>query len=243
MDALSQTIKEIKVMRVCFSFIFTFGLLLHIPAMMDQQKRPDAMGVKSGVANADPLVTDRSSDARAKGLPHKDQKILENAHPRAITTFDGDSRSDRPLALVLLLDSKRWTSGHIGKIPASLAPVLMRLKPEDKVAVIDYSFWRSYQILQPLTVDRSRVIEALTVAAEHVKHPRKEKRKEKTDSDDYLNKALFAGLHLLQENETQMRSVIVVFTEDFNVLQNTEASAAARQLVESGVVVNGIVKL
>jgi hypothetical protein len=52
----------------------------------------------------------------------------------------------------------------------TLSLALMKLRPEDEVAVIDY--WYGYELVQELTRDRAKVLDALSAVAERQDHPR-----------------------------------------------------------------------
>ena len=127
----------------------------------------DVVRIRTRVVFVDVLVKDKRTNAPVTDLQSNNFEILDNGRLRQLTYFSrSGEKSDRPLALILLLapiDDRARNSMQNPAILQSMATALAKLPPDDELAVM-FSWWGGIvppETLVAFTHDRSQIATAL----------------------------------------------------------------------------------
>lgn len=131
---------------------------LLIPALgMAQSPEPvDTIRVDSDLVDLKVSVVSLDPQKQSPELQQKDFLVLEDGKPQEISFF---AAADAPFDLVLLLDLSASTKDKLKLIRKSAKRFVDATRPTDRVSVL--SFTRSVQIVCPLTLDRTRLKDAI----------------------------------------------------------------------------------
>jgi VWFA-related protein len=231
-------------MRVAFALALT--LAAPAAAALAQKGDDEAtVRVTSRVVNVDVLVTDRRTGARVDGLKRENFQITDDGRPVEIKHFSQGPDPTRPLALLLLVNVRGTTKATVPRLRAALASALVRLRPEDEVAVFDY--WYGHETVQELTRDRDKVLDALTaLAARQGEEPRERPKgygRRKSGVGEDLAASLLEAMRHARERLPNARVALVAIDDDVNAAQRKVVKETADQLLEGGATVSGLVKV
>ncbi|HKQ79075.1 MAG TPA: VWA domain-containing protein [Blastocatellia bacterium] len=155
---------------------FRFGLIMTLPliAVMaaclwqvaaqekqdkEKQDKKDEIGtirIDTDLVSIDVIVTDSKGDRSSAGFSASDFVIYEDNVRQKIDRF---SAAETPFNLVLLLDTSGSARAEIELIRRAARRFLDELRPQDRVAVIQFS--REVELLKDLTSDRAKIENAL----------------------------------------------------------------------------------
>jgi VWFA-related protein len=200
--------------------------------------------VTSRLVSLDVMVMDKRTGARIDTLTQDDFQVFDRGRPQVITNFSPTAGPTRPLALVLLVESNVFTAGMTQSLPATLAPTLNRLKPEDEVAVV--RFLPGAEIVRSLTRDRESIASALADVAAQAQKQVKDKKKRKSEKFDIQRDpalALLLAARHVREHSPNSRLALVMITEDFDIAPTKVVVETAKQLVASGASVSGLIRI
>ena len=224
------------------------GLSLSLAACVapasSQQDKSDVVRVTSRLVNVDVLVTDKRTGARIDGLKREEFEVTDNGRPVTVTHFSQGADPEHPLALLLLINTRSTTKANVPHLRTALSSALMKLRSEDEVAVIDY--WYGNELVQELTRDRARVLDALSAVAERQDHPRPRPKHYGggvSGVGQDLATSLLLGAHLVQERLPGARIGLVVIDDDLNATPGELVTDTAKQLLVSGATVSGLIKV
>ena len=213
-----------------------FSLIAAAPVFA-QKDESEIVRITSRLVSVDVLVTDKRTGARVDGLKKEDFEVMDEGRRQTITHFSQNSDPERPLALVLLVDVRHTTNEVVPRLRTALEQSLLRLQPEDEVAV--FTFWRKGEMLQELTRDRAKVLRAL----EKTVDLQREQGGRGGDSGGSMSEALLAGLKHVQERRPQSRIALVGITDDVSAAPRETVERTKQTLVESGATVSGLVQV
>ncbi|HSP63684.1 MAG TPA: VWA domain-containing protein [Pyrinomonadaceae bacterium] len=225
---------------LCFLSAFTLALcaVLKVEA---QVKDPEVISVTTRLVNVDVLVTDKRSRGRVENLKPEDFEILDNGRPVALTYFRHDQESRRPLALVLLVEADEANRTVMPTLRAGLERALKHLLAEDQVAVLAFDPF-NFEVLQKLTSDHNRVLEALQTAAERQEERSTKGTEKKYKKFEALPYALLAGMRDAQSQMPQSSVALVVIGNDFDVVSGKVVDEVGKQLLMGATTVSGLLK-
>lgn len=227
-----------KVIRLSYTLIaFCFSLIIAAISVSAQQDNSEVIRVDTRVVSVDVLVTDKRTGARVEGLKRENFEVLDDGHPVSITHFSQGADPNRPLALILFVDVRHTTKAVVPRLREALRQALLRLQPEDEVAV--FTFWRKGEMLQELTRDRTKILQALEKTVE----VQKEQGSKGGASGEYMSETLLTGLRHAQERRPQSRIALVGITDDLNATLREIVERTAETLVASGAAVSGLIKV
>lgn len=236
-------------MKSCRSFRVTVALLCAVVALAvsarAQGEEPETVRVTSRLVNVDVLVTDRRTGTRVEGLRREDFKVTDDGRPVEIKHFGQGSDPERPLALLLLVNVRGTTKATVPRLRAALASALSRLRAEDEVAVLDY--WYGHEMVQELTRDRSKVLDALEVVASRQDDERRRRPKGygrgKTGMGEDLAEGLLAAMRHASERMPNARVALVAIDDDINAPSRKTVNETADRLLDGGATVSGLIKV
>lgn len=120
---------------------------------------PEAFRAESRLVTLDVTVRDKRTGSRVDGLRVQDFQVLDNGKAQRITHFSAPGTAP-PLALFLVFDLREDTiKENVAVVRGALMPVLRQLRPEDHVGII-WHWYAGHGVLQPLTADRDRPMDA-----------------------------------------------------------------------------------
>ncbi len=139
---------------------------------------------------------------------------------------------------MLLIDtSTTMDQSKLSRIRTGLERALTKLRLEDEVAVMTYS--PGSKMIQELTRDRKRVLDALNIIAEN-QEPTK-KRINHTGSD--MTAGFLASMRHVRERLPKARMALVVISDDANDTSQQVAADVTDKLLAGGAVVNGLLSI
>jgi len=143
---------------VTFRKVFLFAAISPLNLLCQTPDLP-TFHSNSRLVTLDISVTGRRTGSPIDGLTAESFQVMDRARPQKITQFShGDSV--RPLALILLVDIRQWTSPNVKILRDSLSKALSNLRAADQVGVM--TFEGEPKTIQPLTTDRGPVLDALS---------------------------------------------------------------------------------
>lgn len=222
--------------------IFGFAFIAYTVSALAQQDDPEIVRVTSRVVSVDVLVTNKRTGSRVDGLTRENFEVLDDGRPQVLTHFVKGADADRPLNLALLVDVRGTTKAVVPKLRAALQRALLQLQPEDQIAVFD--FWAGYEMLQELTGDRVKILEALTEAVTRQEEPRPKKGGRRGgQSGESMASALLAAMRHLQERRLQARIALIVITDDLNAPPRRLVLDTTKELLAGGATVSALIKV
>ena len=222
--------------------VFGFVLTASDVSAFAQGETSETVRVTSRLVSVDVLVTNKRTGARVDGLRQEDFQVSDNGRLQVLTHFAKGATADRPLALAMLVDVRGTTKAVVPKLRAALQRALLQLQPEDQVAVFD--FWAGYEMLQELTRDRARVLEALTEAVSRQEQPRPKKGGRRGgQSGESMASALLAAMRHLQERQPQARMALIIITDDLNAPPRRVVMDTTKELLAGGATVSALIKV
>ena len=145
--------------------LFPF-LLCYSVSIQAQEDAEEVVRVNTRVVFIDTLVKDQRTGISITDLTQDNFEVFDNGKRREITYFtrEGDRR-DRALALFIILaplDDGARKNFQRPEVVNSLAAALHKLPPQDEVGLMILGRNGDARILTELTLDRARVVKALT---------------------------------------------------------------------------------
>lgn len=222
----------------CFGFLFGLSFILFASLSVYAQDDSEIIRVDTRLVSVDVLVTDKRTGARIDELKREDFEILDDGRPQTLTHFSRGSSAEQPLAVLLLIDtSTSMDQSKLSRIRTGLERALTQLRLEDEVAVMTYS--PGNKMIQELTRDRKRVLDALSILAEN-QEPSK-KRINHTGSD--MTAGFLASMRHAQERLPKARIALVVISDDVNDTPQQVAASATDKLLAGGADVSGLLNI
>ena len=199
--------------------------LLAFSSTPAQEKDPvDVIKVDTNLVVFDAQVVDKKTGHVISDLKKEDFVLTDNGVRQTIDYF---SRDELPLSIILLLDVSRSVRPIIHDVRDGALNALLRLKPDDQVAVMTFAVRTS--LAQDFTKDRA-------LAARKIQ--------EATETDVLGNGTMLpsalqeAAFHMESAKTPNSRRVIIVVTDNI-------APAGDKQtlddILESGAVVYGLI--
>ena len=154
---------------ICSLLICMLALLCSATTSMAQEVVPDeTLRVQHRVVFMDAVVKDKRTGLPISDLKEQSFEVFADGKPRAISYFgrEGDGKR-RPLAIVLVLDLRRFGAGRFlrrTEVLEAMATELAKLPPEDEVAVMALDVGGhggKTEWLSGFTHNRAQVISAL----------------------------------------------------------------------------------
>lgn len=203
------------------------------------QEDSDVLKVTTRLVPIDVLVTDKRGGARVENLREENFEVFDDDRPVSLTHFSYGSNAERPLAVLLIVDVSPYrTKANVPKLRAALEPALRQLRPEDDVAVFDFS--RDFEMVQGLTNDRARALAALEKTAERQKQPFESTGK----NSNVLSKVLIAAIDQAKEQRPGSRVAFVVISDDVLGIASPQLRTDTENaLLAAGASVNGLIKV
>ena len=206
-------------MRVLASVSLLILFVLVVPNVA-QDRVEDTIRVRTREVSIDVLVEDKRTGLPVTDLTRENFEVLDDGKPRKLSYFSraGETRT-RPLALVLLLDLWPSGAGRFLRQPGfteSLTAALMKLPPEDEVAVLATSVdgvRGKQQWLSELTRDRARTAAALAVTPKLIGANQTMKK----EYADYFGPIVHDVARLATER-AQSQVVMVIVSDGLNSL-------------------------
>jgi VWFA-related protein len=134
---------------------------LSIRAQPAPQEISPTLHVSSQLVLLDASVEVKKTGARIAGLTLADFTLTEDRKPQTLTYL---SSGELPLSIALLFDVTESVRPVLKTLEQGAETVLVRLRPEDQVAVLTFST-HAY-MLQGFTTDRALVLKAIHKAAD-----------------------------------------------------------------------------
>lgn len=216
--------------RCCLSPIAFAGLLVFAFNLTTfaQEKDPiDVVRVNTDLVVFDAQVIDKKSKRTIGDLKKEDFEIVDSGVKQEISYF---SRDELPLSILLMLDVSGSVRPILHQIRDGALNALMRLKPEDEVAVM--AFGTAYDLVQDFTKDRALISRQIQAAT----------------ADDRLGRGTFlssalesAAAHMQQAPAPSSRRVIIIVTDNIAITPDRETKYIIDELFESGTVVYGLI--
>ncbi|MDQ6786339.1 MAG: VWA domain-containing protein [Acidobacteriota bacterium] len=191
------------------------------------------------MVSVDVLVTDKRTGARVEDLKRENFEVLDDGRPVSITHFSQGADPNRPLALILFVNVRHTTKAVVPRLREALRQALLRLQPEDEVAV--FAFWRKGEMLQELTRDRTKILQALEKTVEVQRE--QDSKNGASSFDSIMSETFLAGLQHAQERRPQSRIALVGIDDDLNATPRAIVERTAETLVASGAQVSGLIKV
>jgi VWFA-related protein len=199
--------------------------LLAWPSAAAQEKDPvDVIKVHTNLVVFDAQVVDKKTGHIISDLKKEDFVVTDNGVRQTIDYF---SRDELPLSIILLLDVSRSVRPIIHDVRDGALNALLRLKPDDQVAVMTFAVRTS--LAQDFTKDRA-------LAARKIQ--------EATETDVLGNGTLLpsalqeAAFHMESSKTPNSRRVIIVVTDNIAPGGDKET---LNDILESGAVVYGLI--
>jgi len=199
--------------------------LLAFSSAAAQEKDPvDVIKVDTNLVVFDAQVVDKKTGHVISDLKKEDFVVTDNGVRQTIDYF---SRDELPLSIILLLDVSRSVRPIIHDVRDGALNALLRLKPDDQVAVMTFAVRTS--LAQDFTKDRA-------LAARKIQ--------EATETDVLGNGTLLpsalqeAAFHMESAKTTNSRRVIIVVTDNIAPGGDKET---LNDILESGAVVYGLI--
>jgi VWFA-related protein len=136
-------------------------LVLLMSACVFAQDAPETLHVSSQLVLLDASIEVKKTGARISGLTLADFTLIEDRKPQTLTYL---SSGELPLSIALLFDVTESVRPVLKTLEQGAETVLVRLRPEDQVAVLTFST-HAY-MLQGFTADRALVLKAIHKAAD-----------------------------------------------------------------------------
>ena len=212
-----------------FSRFFLAVLVTFMAApVLAQEKDPiDVVKVNTDLVVFDAQVIDKKTKRIIGGLSKEDFEITEHGVKQEVSYF---SRDELPLSIMLMLDVSGSVRPILHQIRDGALNALMRLKPEDEVAVMPFA--TTYKLAQDFTRDRAR-------AAQQI---------ESATANDSLGKGTFlatalesAATHMRQAPAPSNRRVIIIVTDNIALSSDRETRSVIEELFDGGTVVYGLI--
>jgi VWFA-related protein len=140
----------------CKLFALAVCLLSAAPVLAQAPDSIETIRVDSDLVDLKVSVVSLDPQKQSPELQQKDFLVLEDGKPQEIAFF---ATADSPFDLVLLLDLSASTKDKLKLIRRSAKRFVDATRPTDRVAVL--SFTRSVQVVCPLTLDRSKLKDAI----------------------------------------------------------------------------------
>lgn len=188
-------------------------------------------------------VTRRADRQIVEGLSEHDFAIYDNGQPRQITSFiHGSGR--RPLKLIFLVESSEAQVEAVNGLVDSLPKTLVALRKTDLVGVA--SVFPGYKIVLEPTTSRQAVPTALEqVRAEQQAYVQARRgpdnRTRPTINFDDLTRAVSEISKKETDPNGQYELVIVLLTDDFDLLDPKLSADASRRLLQDGTLLSAFV--
>ena len=199
--------------------------LLAFSSAAAQEKDPvDVIKVDTNLVVFDAQVVDKKTGRVISDLKKEDFVVTDNGVRQTIDYF---SRDELPLSIILLLDVSRSVRPIIHDVRDGALNALLRLKPDDQVAVMTFAVRTS--LAQDFTRDRA-------LAARKIQ--------EATETDVLGNGTLLpsalqeAAFHMESSKTPNSRRVIIVVTDNIAPGGDKET---LNDILESGAVVYGLI--
>lgn len=208
-------------------------------SVLAQKDNSEVLQVTTRLVSIDVLVTDKRNGARVENLKQENFEVFDDNLPVSLTHFSYGSNAERPLAVSLIVDVSPYrTKANVPKLRAALEQALRQLRPEDDVAVFDFS--RDFEMVQELTNDRASALAALEKTAERQKQPFKSTGK----NSDVLSKVLVAAVNHAKERRPKSRVALVVISDDVLGIPSAQLRTDTENaLLVAGATVNGLIKV
>jgi VWFA-related protein len=138
------------------NLLFTTPLSSHPQGNETKQGRDANTSQPSRIVVIDAQVLNKKTYSFVDGLKAEDLVIFEDSTRRTILEV---KQEQKPLSLVILLDTSGSMRKLIGEIAARLRPALRNLTPKDEVALITFS--QTAKVVRSFTSDPQSIIEDL----------------------------------------------------------------------------------
>ena len=158
------------------SRLFRFGMIKTLPLIVamvaclwqvaaqekqdkEKQDKKDDIGIiriDTDLVSVDMIVTDSKGNRSSAGFKASDFAVYED---NVLQKIDRFSATETPFNLVLLLDTSGSARAEIELIRRAARRFLDELRPQDRVAVIQFS--GEVELLQDMTSDRAKIENAL----------------------------------------------------------------------------------
>ena len=124
----------------------------------DKKDEIETIRIDTDLVSIDLIVTDSKGNRSSAGFSASDFVVYEDGVRQKIDRF---SATETPFNLVLLLDTSGSARAEIELIRRAARRFFDELRPQDRVAVIQFS--GEVELLQDLTSDRARIEKALAL--------------------------------------------------------------------------------
>ena len=216
---------------------------IHLVSGLQAQSQEVILQAESRLVQTGVSVVRTSNGEFVEGLDAKDFVIRDNGRIRTPSAFlKGDSLP--PLKILVLVESAGAQVKAVDGLIEALPRAIGVLRPHDRVGVA--SVFPGHKILLEPTVDRL----ALPVALHQVQANQRDymkaskaadkKSRPKFDFDD-LSRALVDLSKRYSDPASTHRFVVMLVTDDFDLLSPSESSKAAKSLLKDGTVVAAFV--
>lgn len=224
--------------RLCsFALAAIFATGLFAPKIFAQEKETDeVVKVNTDLVVFDAQVIDKDTKWVIGDFNKDDFEVFENGVKQQVSYF---SRDSLPLSIVLLLDVSGSVRPVLHQIRDGALNALLRLKPDDQVAVMAFATTR--ELVQGFTRDReliSKKIEAATAT-------------DRLGNGTLLGPALDDAAIRMQLDEAaarlrkgptqDSRRIIIVITDNIANTERNEQKQTLEELFDSGTVVYGLI--
>jgi len=208
-------------------FLAILTALMAAPGLAQDKDPIDVVKVNTDLVVFDAQVIDKKTKRIIGDLTKEDFEITEHGVKQEVSYF---SRDELPLSIMLLLDVSGSVRPILHEIRDGALNALMRLKPEDEVAVM--AFASTSKLVQDFTRDRQLV----------------SKQIESATANDSLGKGTFlatalesAATHMRQAQAPSSRHVIIVVTDNIALSSDRETKSVLEELFDGGTVVYGLI--
>jgi VWFA-related protein len=203
------------------------------------QQDAEVLRIDTRLVSLEVLVTDKRSGARVDSLKKENFELLDDGRPVSITHFSYGSKAEQPLAISLIVNSSPYrTTAIVPRLRGALEAAMGQLRPEDEVAVFDFS--ADSEMVQELTRDRDIILSALEKTVERQKHPFKSIGR----NADVLSHLLLAAVNHTKERKPKSRIALIVISDDILGRLSPELKTdTENHLLAAGAAVNGLIKI
>ena len=191
-----------------------------------QSPNDDVIRINTDLVVLDALVIDKKTGLPVRDLKATDFELFLDDVKQQITYFSEDQL---PLSVVLLLDVSGSVVPFIEQIGHNARAAFEKLKPQDEVAVMAFAI--EQKLVQDFTKDRQLVSEKIVEAS----------RVETIGRGTFFNDALRSALSVMEKASNPVSRRVILVVSDNIASEHGSDKHLVVDLLESGIVVYGLV--
>lgn len=213
--------------RLLFLSTLILGFIFAADVCLGQQpSNDDVVRINTDLVVLDALVIDKKTGHPVRDLKATDFELFVDDVKQQITYFSEDQL---PLSVVLLLDVSGSVVPFIEQIGHNARAALEKLKPQDEVAVMAFAI--EQKLVQDFTKDRQLVSEKIVEAS----------RVDTIGRGTFFNDALRSAVSVMEKASNPVSRRVILVVSDNIASEHGSNKHLVVDLLESGIVVYGLV--